>query len=161
MSVEENKGAWRRVFRRWNKPFITLFGDKDAVSRGGERPWKELVPGAEGQKHAIIEVNGCVLLRVLSLLLVYVCVCLCVCVCVSRSHDNLSSDISHVPHVCNTFHPPMYPLVFSGVSYSLCGQGGGHFIQEDCPDELCERLLTFIDDNPMDLYPAFARFAKL
>lgn len=63
------------------------------MSRGGERPWIEGVPGARGQKHAIIK-------------------------------------------------------------------GGGHFIQEDCPEELCRRLLAFIEDNPMDLYPPFAA-AKL
>jgi haloalkane dehalogenase len=34
-SVEENKGAWKRVFNKWDKPFLTLFTDKDAVTRGG------------------------------------------------------------------------------------------------------------------------------
>merc|ERR1712157_606954 len=50
-SVEENKGAWRRVFQQWNKPFLTLFSDQDPVSRGGEKIWKKLVPGAKGQAH--------------------------------------------------------------------------------------------------------------
>lgn len=57
-SVEENKGAWRRVFERWNKPFLTLFSDSDAVSRGGEKPWQERVPGARGQKHHIVQSAG-------------------------------------------------------------------------------------------------------
>ena len=57
MSVEENKGAWRRVYCRWDKPLITLFGDSDAISKGGERTWIEQVPGAEKQKHAIIKVR--------------------------------------------------------------------------------------------------------
>lgn len=57
-SVEENKGAWRRVFERWHKPFLTLFSDKDPVSRGGEKPWQERVPGARGQPHHTIRDAG-------------------------------------------------------------------------------------------------------
>lgn len=57
-SVEENKGAWRRVFQRWHKPFLTLFGDSDAVSKGGEKIWQQLVPGAKGQPHTIIKRAG-------------------------------------------------------------------------------------------------------
>ena len=53
-SVEENKGAWRRVFRRWKRPFLTLFSDSDPVSRGGEVVWQKNVPGAKSQKHRIV-----------------------------------------------------------------------------------------------------------
>eukprot|EP00929_Paragymnodinium_shiwhaense_P056493 TRINITY_DN28270_c0_g1_i2.p1 TRINITY_DN28270_c0_g1~~TRINITY_DN28270_c0_g1_i2.p1 ORF type:complete len:229 (-),score=30.82 TRINITY_DN28270_c0_g1_i2:205-891(-) len=74
--VEENKGAWRRVFDRWHKPLLTLFSDQDAVSRGGEKVWQERVPGAKGQPHTMI-------------------------------------------------------------------QGGGHFLQEDTPEELVRHLLAF------------------
>ena len=80
-SVEENKGAWKRVFSRWSKPFITLFGDSDPVTRGGEQIWIDNVPGGKNQKHEIIK-------------------------------------------------------------------GGGHFIQEDKPREVCERLIAFITANP-------------
>ena len=37
ISVEENKGAWRRVFKNFKKPIITIFGKHDTVSKGGER----------------------------------------------------------------------------------------------------------------------------
>mmetsp|Transcript_2318 Transcript_2318/g.3625 ORF Transcript_2318/g.3625 Transcript_2318/m.3625 type:complete len:157 (+) Transcript_2318:1-471(+) len=57
-SVEENKGAWRRIFERWNKPFLTLFSDKDPVSKGGELIWQKKVPGAQGRSHCIIEDAG-------------------------------------------------------------------------------------------------------
>jgi len=57
-SVEENKGAWRRVFRRWSKPLLTLFASDDKVSSGGEKIWQETVPGAKGQPHEIIQGAG-------------------------------------------------------------------------------------------------------
>ena len=31
-SVEENLGAWKRVFSQWDKPFLTLYSDQDPVS---------------------------------------------------------------------------------------------------------------------------------
>eukprot|EP00469_Lotharella_globosa_P010366 CAMPEP_0167788526 /NCGR_PEP_ID=MMETSP0111_2-20121227/10093_1 /TAXON_ID=91324 /ORGANISM="Lotharella globosa, Strain CCCM811" /LENGTH=152 /DNA_ID=CAMNT_0007680421 /DNA_START=218 /DNA_END=676 /DNA_ORIENTATION=+ len=81
-SVEENKGALRRVFSRWTKPFLTLFGDRDPITRDAEKGWLKLVPGAKGQKHVKIK-------------------------------------------------------------------GGGHFIQEDRPDELVRRIIAFVNDNPL------------
>eukprot|EP00937_MAST-01D_sp_MAST-1D-sp2_P006668 g6668.t1 len=81
MSVEENAGAWRRVFARWRRPLLTLFSADDPVSRGGEAPWKEHVPGARGQAHEIVP-------------------------------------------------------------------DAGHFIQEDQPRLVCERLLAFVRATP-------------
>lgn len=52
-----NERAWE-VFRRWDKPFLTLFSSRDPVTRGGERVWQERVPGARGQPHAIIRGAG-------------------------------------------------------------------------------------------------------
>ena len=55
MSVEENKGAYRRVLSRWTKPLLTLFSDSDPVSAGGEKFWKK-IPGAKlpGIPHSIL-----------------------------------------------------------------------------------------------------------
>lgn len=50
---DANRAAWE-VYRRWQKPFLTLFSNRDPVTRGGERPWQELVPGAKGQAHTKI-----------------------------------------------------------------------------------------------------------
>eukprot|EP00928_Gymnodinium_smaydae_P038290 TRINITY_DN26439_c0_g1_i1.p1 TRINITY_DN26439_c0_g1~~TRINITY_DN26439_c0_g1_i1.p1 ORF type:complete len:368 (-),score=33.43 TRINITY_DN26439_c0_g1_i1:7-1032(-) len=57
-SVEENKGAWRRVFQRWQKPLLTLFASNDPVTKGGEKIWMQKVPGAKGHPHEIIEGAG-------------------------------------------------------------------------------------------------------
>jgi haloalkane dehalogenase len=46
-----NERAWD-VFKRWDKPFLTLFSTRDPVTRGGEKIWQTQVPGARGQPHA-------------------------------------------------------------------------------------------------------------
>jgi len=52
-----NEQAWT-VFEQWQKPFLTLFGSRDPITRGGERVWQVRVPGAKGQPHAIIRGAG-------------------------------------------------------------------------------------------------------
>jgi len=54
---EANRRAWE-VLRQWNGNVLTLFSDRDAVTAGGEKPFQKLLPGAEGQPHAIIEGAG-------------------------------------------------------------------------------------------------------
>jgi haloalkane dehalogenase len=45
-----NQRAWA-VFRAWEKPFLTLFSDRDPITRGGYKVWQAEVPGAQGQPH--------------------------------------------------------------------------------------------------------------
>ncbi len=52
-----NRAAWE-VLRRWQKPLLTAFSDGDAVTRGGERVFQKLVPGAQGQPHVTITGAG-------------------------------------------------------------------------------------------------------
>lgn len=52
-SVAENKAAWERL-SRFDKPFLTAFSDSDPVTRGGEKPFQQLVPGARGQNHVTL-----------------------------------------------------------------------------------------------------------
>jgi haloalkane dehalogenase len=52
-----NRSAWE-VFRQWEHPFLTLFSDRDPITRGGDRIWQQTVPGAHGQPHATIENAG-------------------------------------------------------------------------------------------------------
>lgn len=52
-SVTENKAAWA-VLGRFDRPVVTAFSDRDAVTAGGEKPFIERVPGAHGQPHRIV-----------------------------------------------------------------------------------------------------------
>lgn len=54
----DNKKVWKDCYSKWTKPFVTLFGDGDPVTKGGEAPWQKIVPGAKGQKHEIIKGGG-------------------------------------------------------------------------------------------------------
>jgi haloalkane dehalogenase len=54
---EANRRAWE-VLRRWEKPLLTAFSDSDPVTRGGERVFQKLVPGAQGQNHVTITGAG-------------------------------------------------------------------------------------------------------
>lgn len=52
-----NQAAWK-VLKQWKKPFLTLFSDSDPITKGGERLFQKLIPGAAGQPHTIIEKAG-------------------------------------------------------------------------------------------------------
>ena len=54
---EANKKAIEQ-FAKWKKPFITAFSDGDPVTRGGDRFWQAIVPGAQNQKHTTIKNAG-------------------------------------------------------------------------------------------------------
>lgn len=49
--------AWK-VLERWEKPFLTLFGDSDPIMKGGDLFFQAKVPGAKGQPHQIIKDGG-------------------------------------------------------------------------------------------------------
>lgn len=52
-----NRAAWE-VLAQWDKPFITLFGDKDPITAGADRVLQAKIPGAKGQPHATIADAG-------------------------------------------------------------------------------------------------------
>ncbi len=52
-----NRAAWD-AFSKWEKPFLTCFSDRDPITRGGDKPWREHVPGAAGQAHVTIASAG-------------------------------------------------------------------------------------------------------
>jgi haloalkane dehalogenase len=54
---QANRDAWE-VLKRWEKPFLTAFSDRDPITRGGDRIFQRLVPGARGQPHTTIEGGG-------------------------------------------------------------------------------------------------------
>ncbi|MEM7283109.1 MAG: haloalkane dehalogenase [Pseudomonadota bacterium] len=51
------RAAWE-VFKRWDKPFLTCFSDRDPITKGGAKMWQETVPGAKGQPHVTIKGAG-------------------------------------------------------------------------------------------------------
>lgn len=54
---DANRNAWR-LFRQWEKPFLTAFSNRDPITRGGYAPWQNSVPGAAGQNHVILKNAG-------------------------------------------------------------------------------------------------------
>jgi haloalkane dehalogenase len=52
-----NLAAWR-VLEKFEKPFLTCFSDKDAVTAGGEKIFQARIPGCAGQAHVIIKDGG-------------------------------------------------------------------------------------------------------
>ncbi len=55
--VEENKAAWK-VLRRFDKPFMTAFSDRDPITAGGEVRFQQEVPGAKDIAHRTIKNAG-------------------------------------------------------------------------------------------------------
>jgi haloalkane dehalogenase len=39
---------------RFERPFVTAFGDSDPVTRGGDAVMQKLIPGAAGQPHTTV-----------------------------------------------------------------------------------------------------------
>jgi haloalkane dehalogenase len=54
---QRNEQAWE-VLKRFDKPFLTLFSNRDPVTRGGHRIFHAKVPGAQGQPHAVTRGAG-------------------------------------------------------------------------------------------------------
>jgi haloalkane dehalogenase len=52
-SVAECRQAWE-VLSGFDKPFLTAFSDGDPITRGGDRIFRERVPGAKDQPHTTI-----------------------------------------------------------------------------------------------------------
>jgi haloalkane dehalogenase len=53
----DNIAAWESLVA-FEKPFLLCFSDQDAVTKGGDAPFLEKVPGAVGQPHTTIEGGG-------------------------------------------------------------------------------------------------------
>ncbi len=56
-AIPMNRAAWR-VLECFEKPFLTVFGDCDPVTKDGERRFIDSVPGASNQAHSIIRGAG-------------------------------------------------------------------------------------------------------
>lgn len=56
-SAPQNQEALRKL-QSFDKPFLTLFGTRDPITKGFERRFIKLVPGAKGQAHERIRGAG-------------------------------------------------------------------------------------------------------
>ncbi len=56
-AASANRAAWE-VFRKWQKPFLTAFSNRDPITRGADQAFLELVPGAKDQPHTTIRNAG-------------------------------------------------------------------------------------------------------
>jgi haloalkane dehalogenase len=52
-----NRKAWESL-QTFEKPFLCAFSDQDPVTAGADRVLKQLIPGAQGQPHTVIEGGG-------------------------------------------------------------------------------------------------------
>lgn len=52
-----NRAAWNGL-KNFARPFLTLFGDSDPVTKGADLLFRRYVPGSKKQPHAIIEKGG-------------------------------------------------------------------------------------------------------
>ena len=53
-----NQRAWDVFSSLWAKPFLCAFSDGDPITRGADRPFRERIPGCQGQPHTTIEGGG-------------------------------------------------------------------------------------------------------
>jgi len=56
-AVPANDAAWE-ILKKWEKPFLTLFSDKDPITAGGEKVLRKLIPGAKDQPKMTINDGG-------------------------------------------------------------------------------------------------------
>jgi len=55
--LRKNKQVWNSVLKNWKKPFLTIFGDSDPITKGGQKIFLKKVPGTKDLDHAIIEAS--------------------------------------------------------------------------------------------------------
>jgi haloalkane dehalogenase len=56
-AVPANRAAWN-VFKTWHKPFLTAFGSRDPITRGADKKFQQVIPGAKDQPHTILHKAG-------------------------------------------------------------------------------------------------------
>lgn len=56
-AAEANRRAWE-VLAGFEGPFLCAFSDSDPITKGGDRVFRERVPGAKGRRHVTIEGAG-------------------------------------------------------------------------------------------------------
>ena len=53
--LRQNQKVMKQFYSTWDKPLITAFGKDDLLMAGRDKMWQDDVPGAQGQKHTLID----------------------------------------------------------------------------------------------------------
>jgi haloalkane dehalogenase len=53
----DNREAWK-VLEAFDRPVLCAFSDSDPITKGGDKPFRERIPGAADQPHTTIEGGG-------------------------------------------------------------------------------------------------------
>jgi haloalkane dehalogenase len=56
-AASANREAWE-VLQGFEKPFLTAFSDDDPITRGGDKVFQKLIPGAKHQPHTTMKGGG-------------------------------------------------------------------------------------------------------
>ena len=56
-AAQAKRDAWKGL-ARFDRPFLTAFGDSDPITRGADRILQQRIAGAAGQPHVIVEQAG-------------------------------------------------------------------------------------------------------
>lgn len=56
-ATPHNRKAWE-VLQAFGRPFLTAFSDGDPITRGGDKVFQKLVPGAQGRPHTTVKGGG-------------------------------------------------------------------------------------------------------
>jgi haloalkane dehalogenase len=56
-AAEPNRAAWREL-AKFDRPFLTVFGDSDHITAGADRVMQARIPGARGRQHLLLPAGG-------------------------------------------------------------------------------------------------------
>jgi len=56
--LSKNQKVWDNVLSKWEKPFLTAFSDRDPITRGGEKYFQKMIPGARNREHVTVKKAG-------------------------------------------------------------------------------------------------------
>jgi haloalkane dehalogenase len=56
--LSKNRKVWENVLTKWTKPFLTAFSDRDPITKGNDKYFQKMIPGARGREHVTIRGAG-------------------------------------------------------------------------------------------------------
>ena len=56
--LSKNRKVWENVLTKWKRPFLTAFSDRDPITRGNDKYFQKMIPGAKSREHVTIRDAG-------------------------------------------------------------------------------------------------------